>query len=218
VGHDHERGLVWRGWLRALPAVQERPGLTVFVVAMIGTVSYDGLSSTGWWLDVTGSAASSLWVGTFGLLATIAVIGGGFWQAAWLAVRLAPGSRLSPTAVVSSFVHSLVPIALAYAVAHYFTLVIFEGQLLFSAISDPLSLGWDLFGTADWQINFWLSPSAIWYTQVAAIVSGHVAAVVLAHDRSLVVFPREYAVKSQYAMLGLMVALTVFGLILLGAG
>ncbi len=57
VGHDYNRGLVWRGWLRALPAVQERAGLTVFVVAMIGTVSYDGLSSTGWWLDLTGSAA-----------------------------------------------------------------------------------------------------------------------------------------------------------------
>lgn len=49
VGHDVDRGLVWRGWLRQLPALRERPGLTMFVVAMIGTVSYDGLSSTAWW-------------------------------------------------------------------------------------------------------------------------------------------------------------------------
>lgn len=217
VGHDHDRGgLVWRGWLRTLPAVRERPGLTVFVVAMIGTVSYDGLSNTVWWRDLVGRAATSQWFGTLALLATIAIIGGGYWLASWVAARLAPGGDLSATAVARSFAHTLVPIALAYAVAHYFTLVIFEGQLLFSAISDPLGFGWDLFGTADWRVNFWLSPTVIWYTQVAAIVGGHVAAVVLAHDRSLAVFPREHATKSQYAMLGLMVALTVLGLTLLG--
>lgn len=218
IGHDIDRGLVWRGWLRALPAMRERPGLTVFVVAMIGTVSYDGLSNTAWWRDLVGQAATSQLFGTLALLGSIAVIGGGYWLASWVAARLAPGGGLSPTAVARSFAHTLVPIALAYAFAHYFTLVIFEGQLLFSAISDPFGLGWDLFGTAGRRISFWLSPTAVWYIQVAAIVSGHVAAVVLAHDRSLAVFPRERAVKSQYAMLSLMVALTVFGLTLLGTG
>jgi len=218
IGHDGDRGLVWRGWLRALPSVQERPGLTVFVVAMIGTVSYDGLSSTGWWSDLVGQVATTQWFGTLALLGTIEVIGGGYWLASWVAARLAPGGGLSAAAVARSFAHTLVPIAFAYAFAHYFTLVIFECQILFSTISDPIGLGWDLFGTAGWQVNFWLSPTSVWYIQVAAIVSGHVAAVVLAHDRSLAVFPSGHAVKSQYAMLGLMVALTVFGLTLLGTG
>lgn len=216
LGHDIDRGLVWRGWLRALPAVRERPGLTVFVVAMIGTVSYDGLSSTVWWRDLVGQAATSQLFGTLALLGTIAVIGGGYWLASWIAARLAPEGGLSATAVARSFTHTLVPIAFAYAFAHYFTLVIFEGQILFSTISDPFGLGWDLFGTATRPVNFWLSPNTVWYIQVTAIVSGHIAAVVLAHDRSLVLFPREHAAKSQYAMLALMVTLTVFGLTLLG--
>lgn len=216
LGHDRNGPLVWRGWMRALPSVRQRRGLTAFVVAMLGTVSYDGLSSTTWWRDALGGAADSIWVGTVGLLATTALIGGAYWLASWLAVRLAPGSGLSATAVASTFAHTLVPIAFAYAFAHYFTLVIFEGQLLLSTMSDPLGRGWNLFGTASRLINFWLSPTWIWYVQLIAIVGGHIAGVVLAHDRSLAVFPRPYAVRSQYAMLGLMVVLTVFGLFLLG--
>lgn len=144
------------------------------------------------------------------------MIGACYWLASWAAARLAPGESLTATAVARSFAHTLVPIAFAYAFAHYFTLVIFEGQILFSAISDPFGRGWNLFGTATWSVNFWLSPNSIWYIQVVAIVGGHLAAVILAHDRSLAIFPREDAAKSQYAMLALMVALTVFGLTLLG--
>ena len=153
-------------------------------------------------------------LGTAGLFGTIAVIGGGYWLASLAAARLA-GSERSPGEVANDFAHTLVPIALAYAVAHYFTLVLFEGQQLFAALSDPFSLGWDLFGTATWRVNVLLSPEAVWYIQVAVIVLGHVAGVVLAHDRALVEFKGEDAVRSQYAMLILMVALTSLGLFIL---
>ena len=111
-----------------------------------------------------------------------------------------------------------VPIALAYAFAHYFTLVLFEGQLFISTMSDPFGRGWDLFGTAGRDVNYWLSPESVWYVQVAAIVLGHVAGVVLAHDRAVAVFPVKTAVRSQYAMLILMVLLTSLGLTILAAG
>jgi hypothetical protein len=121
--------------------------------------------------------------------------------------------------IARSFAHTLVPIALAYAVAHYVTLVLFEGQFLFAAVSDPLGLGWDLFGTADWTVNYtWVSPTTIWYLQVGAIVTGHVVGVTLAHDRSLALFPPDRAVRTQYAMLVLMVCLTALGLSILAAG
>jgi hypothetical protein len=109
----------------------------------------------------------------------------------------------------------LVPIALAYAVAHYFSLILFEGQQVISSVSDPFGLGWDLFGTRGYKINFFLAPEAIWYIQVAAIVGGHLTGVVLAHDRALSDFPGASAVRSQYAMLVLMVCLTGLGLLIL---
>ncbi len=217
LGRNENGDPVWRGWLRALPGMPVQPGTVVFVVALIGTVTYDGMSATPWWRDLVGSLATEQWFGTLALVGTIAAVGAGYWVASWSAARLS-GEAVAAADVARSFAHTLVPIALAYAFAHYFTLVIFEGQLLISAVSDPLGKGWDLFGTADHRTNFWLSANGTWYVQVAAIVGGHVAAVVLAHDRALAVFPPSRALKTQYAMLGLMVGLTMLGLVLLASG
>ena len=117
------------------------------------------------------------------------------------------------------FAHSLIPIALAYVVAHYFSLLIFQGQAVGYLISDPLGTGQDLFGSAAWAINYnVISANGIWYVQVGALVTGHVAGLVLAHDRALERWDdARIAVRSQYWLLLVMVALTSLGLWLLSA-
>jgi hypothetical protein len=113
-------------------------------------------------------------------------------------------------------VPSLVPIALVYAVAHYFTLLLIQGQYAIPLASDPFGWGWDLFGTVDFQPNLTpLSPNAVWYVQVAALVGGHAAGLAVAHDRALGVLSVKDALRSQYAMLALMVLYTIGGLWLL---
>ena len=211
------------GWLRGLPVLAEVPGLVVFVVLMIATVSYDGLSATPWWDDlsvsIAGDQAGSGWFQTLGLLAIVGVIGGGYLAASWFAARAAHDPDITAAVVARRFAHTLVPIALAYAFAHYFTLVLFEGQIFFAALSDPFGVGWNLFGTAAWRPNYtWVSPTVVWYVQLVGIVGGHLAGVVLAHDRALAMFRSRQAVSSQYAMLALMVALTGLGLTILAAG
>ena len=213
-GRDQQGRLVRRGWLRALVVVPEWPGLAAFAVVMIGTVSFDGLSATSWWESATGAFGASV----FGKRRC-------WWRCAsrseapitWLAPwRWRSGAESAPSARSGSrFAHTLVPIAFAYAFAHYFTLVIFEGQSIISAVSDPFGLGWDLFGTRNYKIDFFLGALPIWYIQVGAIVLGHLAGVVLSHDRALVDFPGAGAVRSQYAMLLLMVLLTSLGLFIL---
>jgi hypothetical protein len=212
-----------RGWLRALPVLPEWPGLAAFVVAMIGTVTYDGLSGTLWWdelsFDLVGTARNSIWFQSFALVTVVCLIGAAYLGASWWASRIAGAGGPRPLAVARSFAHTLVPIALAYAFAHYFTLVAFEGQLLIPALSDPLGLGWNLFGTIDYQPNYtWIPPVVVWYIQLAAIVGGHLTGVLLAHDRALARFAGPRAVRTQYAMLALMVALTTLGLTVLAAG
>lgn len=200
---------VRRGWLRALPVLPEWPGLWAFVVVAIGTVSYDGLSVTDWW------PFDGMIGGTLGLVGAVLVVGAAYLGACWMA-DLVTGGGSSALRVAQRFAHTLVPIAIAYAVAHYLTLILFEGQQLISAASDPFGLGWDLFGTADRRIDFFLrDPEPVWYAQVGLIVAGHVLAVVLAHDRALHDFAGRDAVRSQYAMLVLMVLLTGLGLFLL---
>ena len=119
--------------------------------------------------------------------------------------------------LTDAFLGSLVPIALAYVVAHYFSFFVREMQYLAPFASDPFGFGWDLFGTADIKPEIGvLAPKTIWYVQVAALVIGHVAGLVLAHDRAVELFdsPRKAAI-SQYAMLALMVVYTLAGLWLL---
>jgi hypothetical protein len=116
-------------------------------------------------------------------------------------------------------VFSLVPILAAYVVAHYFSLLAYNGQDLWRLASDPLGDGSDLFGGAGRSIDYSiLSATAIWYAQTLALVAGHVAALVLAHDRALVVYgAARAATRSQIVMLVLMVCFTCLGLWLLSA-
>ena len=138
-----------------------------------------------------------------------------------LGVRGMRGIRNAPPLATLrfGFAHTLIPIALAYLVAHYFSLFVFQEQAQFGyLLSDPLgTASTDLFGTAGNEIDFSiLSSTAIWYVQVGALVAGHVVGLTLAHDRALVYW-RDYrqATRSQYWMLAVMVAFTCFGLYLL---
>ncbi len=114
------------------------------------------------------------------------------------------------------FAHSIVPIAVGYAIAHYFSLAIYDGQQAILLASDPFERGSNWFGTADWGINYDLiSTGAIALIQVGAIVTGHVLGVVAAHDRAIGTFPRQFATRSQVPLLVVMVGYTLAGVALL---
>jgi hypothetical protein len=214
LGRRDDGRLVWRGWLRALTVLPAWRGLPAFVVVAIGTVTYDGASATESFRRAMGDFGQTMFGETVLLLGCVLAVGGAYWLAAGVAARMV-GGLWTTARVAKRFAHSLVPIALAYALAHYMTLILFEGQQLIAAISDPFALGWNLFGTADRKVDFFITAvEPVWYAQVAVIVTGHVLGVILAHDRALGDFGTE-AVRSQYAMLVLMVALTTLGLLIL---
>jgi hypothetical protein len=118
------------------------------------------------------------------------------------------------------FLGSLIPIALVYAVAHYFSAFVIQGQYTLPLLSDPLGRGWDVLGTADVRPKLdLLSPNTVWYVQVGVLVLGHVIGLVVAHDRALsLVRSSATAARTQYAMLALMVLYTVSGMWLLSLG
>ena len=112
------------------------------------------------------------------------------------------------------FIYSLLPIALVYNVAHYFTLLFIQGQEIIRLISDPFGWGWNLIGTAGFSANAGIiSASSVWHTQVFVILLGHVVSVIIAHVIALRLFSdHRAAIRSQTPMLLLMVAYTVIGL------
>jgi hypothetical protein len=128
------------------------------------------------------------------------------------------GGDLSTRELGATFVHSLVPIAFAYVAAHYLTQLLYQGQSMIFLLSNPLGTeGTDFFGTADRAVDYGvIGATAAWYWQVGFVVVGHVAALILAHDRALVTYkdPR-LAVRSQYWMLVIMVGFTSLALWLL---
>jgi hypothetical protein len=213
-----EGRVVLRAPLAGLPSLRPRPGLVAFVMVVIGSTTFDGFTGTQVWQEWTGTLTGTADViaGTAGLVGTIAVVGIAY-AVAMLAASSVARIPWHPLAV--RFVHSLVPIAFAYVAAHYFSFLVLEGQAGLALLSDPLGRGWNLLGTAGWTVNLaLLSAVAIWYVQVGAIVAGHVAGVILAHDRSLAAFRGGHALRTQYALLAIMVMFTVGGLLILSGG
>jgi hypothetical protein len=213
--------------LSGLPPLDRPPGTVPFVLVMIGTVTFDGLSQGPAWRSLSGhlvDAFTSLgvsivvapkWASTVGLLVTVALVGG-FYRLGISGMR-SIGGKLGEAELRSAFIHTLVPIAAVYVAAHYFTFLLFEGQAIFYLASDPFGQGWDLFGTASRGIDYGLlSNDATWYFQVGFVVCGHVAALILAHDRALVLYGQaKQAIRSQYWMLAVMVGFTSLALWLL---
>jgi hypothetical protein len=204
-------------------------GLVALLCVMIGTTSFDGLSSTVQWSSLapdlqrafTGiglSAERALELAfTFGLAGMILLVGG-FYRMGVAGMRSVDRS-FSREELAGRFIHTLIPIAAAYVLAHYFTFLVFQGQAMDALVSDPLGRGSDLFGTAHVAIDYSLiSKAAVWYFQVGALVCGHVGGLVLAHDRALAVYSGgRRATRSQYWMLTVMVGFTSLGLFLLAS-
>ena len=215
--------------LTGLAGAERGPGAVAFVAVMLGSVLFDGYSRTTTWQDLSARVEGRYVVdhpGIGELLVTLLSLGGllaGILLVA-LAFEAACGVARwtvnAPRSLVGDFLRSLVPIAFVYMVAHYFTLFVVQGQFAIPLLSDPLGRGWNLFGTAHVVPDLTVvSPNTTWYVQVGALVAGHVAGLAVAHDRAVTIFPdRRAALRSQYAMLALMVLYTVGGLWLLSRG
>lgn len=185
-------------------------GGEVFVILVLAGVAFDGLLDTPLWLEIFRFTPMTP---TLGLLVMPLLFLGVYLGFVALS-RLAGRGGVAFGTLASSYVLSLVPIAIAYQVAHYYTYLLIQGQAAISLFSDPLGWGWNLFGTANYETNAGVVDAAfVWYSQVALIVGGHVVAVYLAHVISLRLFgdPKK-ALRSQYPMLALMILYTISSL------
>jgi hypothetical protein len=217
LGRRDDGRLVLRSPLNGLDGLKPAAGLAATVCVLLGSTAYDGFSSTRIWVrTITSSSIPPETLGVLGLVGFIAVAYLTYSIATSLAGTLG-GSSVS--ALPEKFAHSIIPIAAGYVIAHYFSFFVFEGQAALILASDPLNKGWNMFGTADWKIDYtMMSASTIAVVQVVAIVFGHIVAVIAAHDRAVRLFPPRRAVAGQLPLLILMIGYTLGGLLLLFGG
>lgn len=180
--------------------------MVAFVIAMLSTVLFDGMLSGQAWALIQGKLAravpllvdgSGYIIGTIGLVGVWLVFLTAFLLicriTAWL-VRDHPFKT-----IVYAFALTLVPIAIAYYIAHYLSTLLVQGQQVIPLLSDPLGLKWDLFGTANFRPDIGIIDARVtWYVAIGAIVTGHVIAIWLAHHVALREFgaPRKAAIAS----------------------
>jgi len=197
--------------------------LLLFVLFMLSSTAFDGLQETQiWWQTLYHSA---LQMQTYPIERAVIFFASPFIffalyaLAIWL-MRLFTRTRLQFTSLLLRFTFSLVPIAIAYNFAHYFTLLVNGAQALLAMASDPLAKGWNIFGTAHYQVNIGLIDAKhVWYAQFSAILLGHIVATYVAHRIAVREFPsRAQVLFGQLPMLLLMVFYTVFGLWILSQG
>jgi len=212
--------------LRLLRTEAPTVSLAAFVLLVLSSVSFDGLSRTFAWLGLLGAnplaypgrtvLVTPNTLGFLGLFIGLALA----YVAAVLLLALLADLRLPLAQLVALFALPLVPIACGYHFAHYLPVFLVDAQYAIRAASDPFVRGWDLFGTRDLSVvTSFLSDAervyAIWHSQVAIIVGAHVAGVVITHALALRLAGQAPATVSQLPMLVLMIGYTMLGLWLL---
>jgi hypothetical protein len=192
-----------------------QPGELLFILTMLASVSFDGFLITPLWMK--------LYIGqrdvfienftffqTLGLAGALALFSGLFLFFLKISHFLS-GKSSSRNSWAATFIYTLVPIAAAYNIAHYFTFVLVPGQRIISLASDPFGYGLNLFGTASYQVNdSFMGAAFVWYTQVLIIILGHVLAVIIAHVVAVqIIGDHRRAMLSQFPTLVLMIIYTI---------
>ena len=203
---------------------------------MLASVTFDGFVETPVWaaiserlaapppvasLDspIAASADTGAWVQTAALAIFPLLFLGVYLAVCRLVARCAAlaapaGAPIPASQVARSFVLTLIPIAIAYQLAHYLSFLAMGSKYLIPLASDPFGFGWDLFGSANYFVRMGMVDARLlWNVSIAAIVAGHIAAVYLAHVMAMRVFAdKRAALWSQLPMLVLMVSYTMVSL------
>ncbi|OKO84776.1 hypothetical protein AC629_20460 [Bradyrhizobium sp. NAS80.1] len=220
-----EHGLALRPFGAGLLATEPAStSMVAFVLLVLSSVLYDGLLSTPEWAEVERQLlgvlpslgeVDSIIVRTIGLVAFWALFFGAY--VAVSAIMSMVAAFHSPWEIARNFAFTLVPIAIAYHLAHYLVYLLTQGQYIVPLASDPFGYGWNLFGTAGYRVDIAVVGARFaWYAAVTSIVLGHIAAVYLADVRARQILEsRGAALRSQVPLTALMVVYTFVSLSIL---
>jgi len=183
---------------RVAPQTTAKWSTVGVVIAIITSIVFDGLHAGPAWLIFEKWASRFTFIhadlngyllGTLGLLILWLLLFGMYVLTCFVMHRLLPtsehGSQFtnhSTLTVCNDFLAGMMPIAIAYLIAHNFSAFVIQGQNILALISDPMGWGWNIWGTAhDYPDISLIDAKVTWYIATFSIVFGHVVSVVMAH-------------------------------------
>ena len=205
---------VLKNMLENISNLSNLKGMEYFILLMIGTVTYDGLRGTTYWRNLFGASVLDTGFSTLAFLSINLIVILSYRFACWFAIKVS-GERKNLNEISLLFGHTMLPIAFAYHVTHYLSLLLYESQSLIFRLNDPYGLGWNLLNINEVSINYFLSPVTLWTIQVFVTLAGHMLSVVLAHDLAVKLFGHQQSDKTQYVFLLITVGLTLQALFVL---
>ena len=205
---------VYKNMLENIANLSNFKGMEYFILLMIGTVTYDGLRGTTFWYNLFGSSTLDMGFSTFAFFGINIIIISSYRFACWFALKVSREQQdLNKVSLL--FGHTMLPIAFAYHVTHYLSLLLYESQTILYRLNDPYGVGWNLFGVEEITINYFLTPVGLWGIQVFVTLAGHMLSVILAHDLAIKLFGHHQSDKTQYIFLLITVGLTLQALFVL---
>ena len=205
---------IYKNMLENIANLSSFKGMEYFILLMIGTVTYDGLRGTTFWYNLFGSSTLEISFSTLAFLSINIIIISSYRFACWFALKVS-GEKKELNEISLLFAHTMLPIAFAYHVTHYLSLLLYESQTILYRLNDPYGIGWNLFGVEEISVNYFLTPVALWGIQVFVTLAGHMLSVVLAHDLAIKLFGHQQSDKTQYIFLLITVGLTLQALFVL---
>ncbi len=174
------------------------PGLAPLLVVYLGGTLFDGISQTNWWIDVLGTSRG--WteraINTVGLVWSVAIVAVAYLAATRIVAAVADRG---PADTARLFAPVLLPVGLAWSVAHYVSAFLLDVQNFYALLSDPLGKGWDVFGTIDYAVNQQvLTPTQTGVLQSVVVGGGCLWGAVIAHDIAFAHYRGRTAVRATY--------------------
>ena len=205
-------GVEYRGWLAGLDEPDPMPvPLFASVFVLLGSTTLDNVRETAQWFDLVNStglhALGDRVLDSIALLLFTVPFLLPFLGAVGVAQRWWK-HRESLVMDARRLAWSLIPIGVAYLLAHNMPLLISGLPQLISLLGEEFGL--DLFG------NYIPSPKLVWFLEIALIVGGHILGVLAAHRAAMRLAPSHGdAVKSHTVLTLLMAVFTIATLYLL---
>ena len=113
------------------------------------------------------------------------------------------------------FVAPVAAIAAGYATSHEIGTLLNDLRVFALQVTDPLSRGWDLFGTGDWPAQTVVSPTVQAWSSLALLEAGVVLALAGFHQRSVRRFGLLPGVRALWVLAAFVLVAAEVGLKLL---